>query len=232
MHSGWLADCHTHLFVRRSGTDAMKSGFYCRRASASPFSPRMEPDPAEQLDAEVELLRRVAQGDRRGFEELYDRFSGVLFSTASRVLNNQEAAEDVLQEVFVQIWEKAPLYDPARGKPLTWAITLTRNKAIDRLRATVRRNRLSEDMQRESQTQNQFDDRSSFDAASTGDTNKLVHEAMQKLSKDQREAIELAFFSSLTQPEIAERLNEPLGTVKARIRRGMMRLRDLLRPQL
>jgi RNA polymerase sigma-70 factor (ECF subfamily) len=192
----------------------------------------MEPDPAEQLDAEVELLRRVAQGDRRGFEELYDRFSGVLFSTAYRVLNNQEATEDVVQDVFVQIWEKAPLYDPARGKPMTWAITLTRNKAIDRLRATVRRNRLSEDMQRESQTQNQFDDRSSFDAASTGDTNKLVREAMQKLSKDQREAIELAFFSSLTQPEIAERLNEPLGTVKARIRRGMMRLRDLLRPQL
>jgi RNA polymerase sigma-70 factor (ECF subfamily) len=192
----------------------------------------MEPDPAEQLDAEVELLRRVAQGDRRGFEELYDRFSGVLFSTAYRVLNNQEATEDVVQDVFVQIWEKAPLYDPARGKPMTWAITLTRNKAIDRLRATVRRNRLSEDMQRESQTQNQFDDRSSFDAASTGDTNKLVREAMQKLSKDQREAIELAFFSSLTQPETAERLNEPLGTVKARIRRGMMRLRDLLRPQL
>ena len=192
----------------------------------------MESDTAEQLDAEIELLRRVAQGDRRGFEELYDRFSGVLFSTAYRVLNNQEATEDVVQDVFVQIWEKAPLYDPARGKPMTWAITLTRNKAIDRLRATVRRNRLSEDMQRESQTQNQFDDRSSFDAASTGDTNKLVHEAMQKLSKDQREAIELAFFSSLTQPEIAERLNEPLGTVKARIRRGMMRLRDLLRPQL
>jgi len=192
----------------------------------------MESDTAEQLDAEVELLRRVAQGDRRGFEELYDRFSVVLFSTAYRVLNNQEATEDVVQDVFVQIWEKAPLYDPARGKPMTWAITLTRNKAIDRLRATVRRNRLSEDMQRESQTQNQFDDRSSFDAASTGDTNKLVREAMQKLSKDQREAIELAFFSSLTQPEIAERLNEPLGTVKARIRRGMMRLRDLLRPQL
>ena len=192
----------------------------------------MEPDTAQQLDAEIELLRRVAQGDRRGFDELYDRFSGVLFSTAYRVLNSQEAAEDVLQDVFVQIWEMAPLYDPARGKPLTWAITLTRNKAIDRLRATVRRNRLSEDMQRESQTQNQFDDRSSFDAASTGDTNKLVREAMQKLSKDQREAIELAFFSSLTQPEIAERLNEPLGTVKARIRRGMMRLRDLLRPQL
>ena len=192
----------------------------------------MEPDPAQQLEAEIALLRRVAQGDRRGFEELYDRFSGVLFSTAYRVLNNQEAAEDVLQDVFIQIWEKAPLYDPTRGKPMTWAVTLTRNKAIDRLRSTVRRNRLQDDVQRESETFEQFDDRSSFDAVASGETGKLVREAIQKLSKDQREAIELAFFSSLTQAEIAERLQEPLGTVKARIRRGMMRLRDLLGSQL
>ena len=192
----------------------------------------MEPDTAQQIDAEIELLRRVAQGDRRGFDELYDRFSGVLFSTAYRVLNNQEAAEDVLQDVFVQIWEKAPLYDPTRGKPMTWAITLTRNKAIDRLRSAQRRSRLQDELLQESQTAEQFDDRSSFDAASTGDTNKLVHGAIQKLSKDQREAIELAFFSSLTQLEIAERLKLPLGTIKARIRRGMMRLRDLLGSQL
>ena len=192
----------------------------------------MEPDPNQHLDAEIELLRRVAQGDRRSFEELYDRFSGVLFSTAYRVLNNQEAAEDVLQDVFVQIWEKAPLYDPARGKPMTWAVTLTRNKSIDRLRSTQRRNRLQDDVQREAETFEQFDDRSSFDAAASGETSKLVRDAIQKLSKDQREAIELAFFSSLTQTEIAERLNEPLGTVKARIRRGMMRLKDLLGPQL
>ena len=192
----------------------------------------MEPDTAQQLDAEIELLRRVAQGDRRGVEELYDRFSGVLFSTAYRVLNSQEAAEDVLQDVFVQIWEKAPLYDPTRGKPMTWAITLTRNKAIDRLRSAQRRSRLQDELLQESQTAEQFDDRSSFDAASTSDTNKLVHGAIQKLSKDQREAIELAFFSSLTQLEIAERLKLPLGTIKARIRRGMMRLRDLLGPQL
>ena len=192
----------------------------------------MEPDTAQQLDGEIELLRRVAQGDRRGFEELYDRFSGVLFSTAYRVLNSQEAAEDVLQDVFVQIWEKAPLYDPTRGKPMTWAITLTRNKAIDRLRSAQRRSRLQDELLQESQTAEQFDDRSSFDAASTSDTNKLVHGAIQKLSKDQREAIELAFFSSLTQLEIAERLKLPLGTIKARIRRGMMRLRDLLGPQL
>ena len=210
----------------------MGFGFCCLRATAPSCFARMNAEPEKGLDAEIALLRHVAQGDRRSFEELYDRFSGVLFSTAYRVLNNQEAAEDVLQDVFIQIWEKAPLYDPSRGKPMTWAITLTRNKAIDRLRSTQRRTRLQDAMQRESETAEQFDDRSSFDSASTGDTNKLVREAIQTLSKEQREAIELAFFSSLTQMEIAERLNEPLGTVKARIRRGMMRLRDLLGPRL
>lgn len=192
----------------------------------------MESDPAQQLEAEIALLRRVAQSDRGGFEELYDRFSGVLFSTAYRVLNNQEAAEDVLQDVFIQIWEKAPLYDPTRGKPMTWAVTLTRNKAIDRLRSTQRRSRLQDDVQRESETFEQFDDRSSFDVVASGETSKLVREAIQKLSKDQREAIELAFFSSLTQTEIAERLGEPLGTIKARIRRGMLKLKDVISPEL
>ena len=195
-------------------------------------TPPLTLEPAADARAEIELLQRVAQGDRPSFETLYDRFSGVLFSVANRVLNNQEAAEDVLQDVFVQIWEKAPLYDPARGKPMTWAVTLTRNKAIDRLRSTVRRNRLQDDVQRESETFAQFDDRSSFDALASGETKQLVRAAMQKLSPDQREAIELAFFSSLTQTEIAERLNEPLGTVKARIRRGMTKLRDVLSPQL
>jgi RNA polymerase sigma-70 factor (ECF subfamily) len=186
----------------------------------------------KELEAEIALLKQIGQGDRRSFETLYDRFSRVLFSTAYRVLNNQEAAEDVLQDVFIQIWEKAPLYDPSRGKPMTWAITLTRNKAIDRLRSTQRRGRLQDELMQASQSAEQFDDRNSFDAASTGDTNKLVHEAIHKLSKDQREAIELAFFSSLTQTEISERLKLPLGTVKARIRRGMMRLKELLSPRL
>ena len=176
-------------------------------------------------------MRRIGQGDRRSFEEFYDRLAGVLFSTAFRVLNNREAAEDVLQDVFIQIWEKAPLYDPARGKPVTWAVTLTRNKSIDRLRSAQRRNRLQDDIERESQSFEQFDDRSSFEAVASGETGALVRAAIQKLSKDQREAIELAFFSSMTQTEIAGRLGVPLGTVKARIRRGMMRLRDVLSPE-
>ena len=198
----------------------------------TPGKLRVKPNPANELEAEIEMLKRIGQGDRRSFEELYDRFSGVLFSTAYRMLKNQEAAEDVLQDVFIQIWKKAPLYNPTRGRPMTWAITLTRNKAIDLLRSTQRRGNLQDNVQHELATFEQFDDRSSFDAVASVETNKLVRDAIKKLSKDQREAIELAFFSSLTQTEIAERLNAPLGTIKARIRRGMMALRDMIGPQL
>jgi RNA polymerase sigma-70 factor (ECF subfamily) len=191
-----------------------------------------EPDPTSELNYEIELLRRTGEGDRRSFEQLYERFSGVLFSTAYRVLNNQQAAEDVLQDVFIQIWEKAPLYDSNRGKPLTWAVTLTRNKAIDRLRSVQRRSRLQDDVEKESAIGEQFDGRSSLDAVEGIEQAQLIRDALTKLSKDQREAIELAFFSGLTQTEIAEKLGEPLGTIKARIRRGMMKLRELVEPWL
>lgn len=190
----------------------------------------MESDPAKELESEIELLRRVGQGDRGSFEQLYDRFSGVLFSIAYRMLKNQEAAEDVLQDVFIQIWKKAPLFDPTRGKPMTWAVTLTRNRAIDLMRSSQRRSNLQESMQQE--LEEHFDDRSSFDAVASDEMNKQVRDAIQKLSEDQRTAIELAFFSSMTQAEIAEHLNEPLGTIKARIRRGMIALRNLIDPQL
>ena len=209
-----------------------RNRFASRTCRDYSFEHSMEPDHAKEREAEIELLKRIGQGDRGSFEELYDRFSGVLFSTAYRVLNNQVAAEDVLQDVFIQIWEKAPLYNPALGKPLTWAVTLTRNKAIDRLRSTQRRNRLQDDVQRESEIFEQFDGQSSFDAVASVETSKLVREAIEELSKDQRQVIELAFFSSMTQAEIAERLNEPLGTIKARIRRAMMKLRDVISPQL
>jgi RNA polymerase sigma-70 factor (ECF subfamily) len=192
----------------------------------------MDPASPADLEVEVDLLQRTGKGDRQSFEQLYERFSGVLFSTAYRVLNSPEAAEDVLQDVFLQIWEKAPLYDPQRGKPLTWAVTLTRNKAIDRLRSVQRRSRLQDDVEREAQTLSSSTGAARSMLSSRWRKGKLVREAIQKLSKDQREAIELAFFSGLTQTEIAEKLQEPLGTVKARIRRGMMKLRDVLAPQL
>ncbi|MBA3651896.1 MAG: sigma-70 family RNA polymerase sigma factor [Chthoniobacterales bacterium] len=181
---------------------------------------------------EIELLRRIGQGDRASFEQFYDRFSRVLFSIAYRLLRNEQAAEDVLQEVFVQIWKKAPLYDPTRGKPMTWAVTLTRHRAIDIIRSTQRRGQLHEEVKLETEVREKFDDHDSFAAATSGERHSFVREAMQKLSGEQREALELAFFGSLTQAEIAERLDLPLGTVKARIRRGMMKLRGLIGPRL
>ena len=189
---------------------------------------RMEPDPEQEFKAEIALMLRIAQGDQRSFETLYDRFSGILFATAYRVLNNQAAAEDVVQDTFIQIWQKAPQYDPAKGKPLTWAVTLTRNRSIDRLRSTQRRSRMQDDLQAESETFEQFDGRSSLDAISSAETSQRVRDAVNKLPADMREAIELAFFGSLKQSEIAERLNAPLGTIKARIRRGMTKLQNML----
>ena len=192
----------------------------------------METDHTKEFEAEIELLKRIGQGDQHEFEQLYDRLSGPLFSTAYRVLNNQVAAEDALQEVFIQIWEKAPLYNPALGKPLTWAVTLTRIKPLI---GSVRPSagvRLQENVQHESEIFEQFDDRSSFDAVASAETSKLIRQAVEKLSEDQRQVIELAFFSSMTQAEIADHLGQPLGTIKARIRRGIIKLRDVIGPEL
>ena len=189
-------------------------------------------DSSTDQRAEIKLLQRIGQGNRQSFEQFYDRFSRVLFMVAYRLLGNREAAEDVLQEVFVQIWQKAPLYDPRRGKPLTWAVTFTRYRAIDLLRSKQRRGRLYEDAKQETQATEKFDDCDSFLAVAADERLDLVREAIAKLSADQREAIELAFFGSLTQAEIAERLNQPLGTVKARIRRGLIKLRRLIEPSL
>jgi RNA polymerase sigma-70 factor (ECF subfamily) len=183
-------------------------------------------------DREIELLQRIGAGDPDSFEDLYDRFSGVLFSAAVQILNDQREAEDVLQDVFVQIWDKAKLYQPSRGKPLTWAMTLTRNKAIDRLRSFQRRFRLQDQVERESKAISPPVSRDSVDEVDALEKSRIIRSAVLKLSNEQRQAIELAFFSGLTQNEIAEELNQPLGTVKARIRRGMLKLKDLIATRL
>ena len=184
------------------------------------------------VEQDSELLRRTARGDDRSLQELHIRYSGALLATAFRVLNNVKDAEEVVQEAFVQIWEKAASYDERRGKPLTWAMTLTRNKAIDRLRRVQRRNRLHDEVEQEAQIWDRVLDRDSSDEAAAHETQAIVRSAVIQLSDDQRRAIELAFFSGLTQHEIAKRLDEPLGTVKARIRRGMMKLRHIIAPKL
>jgi RNA polymerase sigma-70 factor, ECF subfamily len=187
----------------------------------------MESDEATLDD--VELITRIAKGDREAFSIFHSRHISLLFSTAYRVLNNQNDAEDVAQDVLFMIWEKSPMYDKARGKPCTWAVTMTRNKAIDRLRSIQRRSKLSNSLEIESRIHDQTaetfdpgDDLESFEK------NALVRSAVLKLNKEQREVIELTYFAGLSQQEISERINKPIGTIKARIRRGMIRLRKLV----
>ena len=187
---------------------------------------------------EIELLEATGRGDRDSFRQLHERYSGVLFSAAYQVLNDPVEAEDVLQDVFVQIWDKARLYDRGRGKPLTWALTLTRNKSIDRLRSAQRRHRLKDEVEKETAVVEQNGPSGaqagvgSVDRVYERETNQIVRNAVLQLSSEQRQAIEMAFFGGLTQNEIAQRLDEPLGTVKARIRRGMIKLKDLIEPRL
>jgi RNA polymerase sigma-70 factor (ECF subfamily) len=181
----------------------------------------------ETRDRDIALLRRIGAKDRDAFAEFYDKYSTLLFSIASKILKDAAEAEDVLQETFMQIWEKAGNYDPNLGQPLGWAVTLARNRAIDRIRASQRRNLLTQEAGVEFAIAGKSSETAN-DTVSGHEKAKLIHSAMIDLPAEQRRAIEMAFFSGLTQNEISEKLQEPLGTVKARIRRGLLRLRDQL----
>lgn len=175
------------------------------------------------------LLQQMAVGNRAACGLLYDRFCRPLYSVALRILSDQGEAEDVVQDVFVALWEKADKFDSTRGTAFGWAVTLTRNRAIDRVRSRRRRH--------DALAQSASEDLPTGASAATPDsadelTNKenagAVRDALSTLPLEQLRAVELAFFSGLTQQEIATRLSEPLGTVKARIRRGLLKLRDTL----
>ena len=181
----------------------------------------------QNKERDIELLRRIAAGDRAAFGEFYDRHSTLMFSVASKILNGAGEAEDVLQETFVQIWEKAKSFDPELGKASSWVCILVRNKAIDRIRASQRRSRLAEEAGAEFSIVAEVGD-SANDAVHGRENAKLIQSAIVGLPAEQRHAIELAYFSGLTQDEISKKLNEPLGTIKARIRRGLLKLREQL----
>lgn len=185
-------------------------------------------EPYDDLAEIEELVRRIGTGDRDSFEEFYTRFSGLIYATAFRVINNESEAQDCAQEALFMIWEKAPMYDPAKGKPLTWAITLTRNKAIDRVRSLQRRGRLRDEVESLQRPEDFITHREPLEDLEQAERGDILREAVLKLGEDQRTAIEMVYFKGLTQQEIALQLNEPLGTVKARIRRGLLRLRQIL----
>jgi RNA polymerase sigma-70 factor, ECF subfamily len=179
------------------------------------------------------LLCRMAGGDRDALAELYDRLSGPLYATARHILNDAAEAQDVVHDVFLALWENAASFDSGRGAAFSWAVTLTRNRAIDRLRTRANRARLLGSSVPDDLGYGSGSDLLAGDSrAELGERAVAVRSAMAGLPQEQQRALEMAFFSGLTQKEIAERLREPIGTVKARIRRGLIRLRDVLAGRL
>jgi RNA polymerase sigma-70 factor, ECF subfamily len=183
-------------------------------------------------DDDSELIERIRKGERAAFMQFYDRFSPLLFSVAARVLSDRKEAEDVLQEVMLAIWNKSGDYDPALGRLSSWAVVLTRNRALDRLRARTRRLRLIEEVALMTDAPDDGAGASAGDVIHGRERAEKLRSALTELPPDQRTAIELAFFAGLSQSDIATRLTLPLGTVKARIRRGMLRLRERLGAEL
>ena len=174
-------------------------------------------------------MRRLQAGDEEAFASFYRRFSPGLFSIIYQILQDQKESEDILQEAFVQMWKKASTYDPARSGLFTWAVMISRNKAIDRLRSRQRRFRTVEAAAAEFEVVPPIAREESADELlGHGEERARVRAALTQLPDAQRDAIDLAFFSGLTQVEISDKLGTPLGTVKARIRRGLLALRATL----
>ncbi len=166
-------------------------------------------------ESSIPLLRKIARRDAAAFKEFYRQFAGFVFSIALRILQVRSEAEDLLQEIFFHVWEKADSYDPSRGTPEAWLSTLTRSRAIDKLRRLRRREGRDVSEQEEPAVQPAFQDA------------VAAREALKEVTPLQREVLELAYFEGHTQEEIAQKLKVPLGTIKTRIRDGLMKLREL-----
>jgi RNA polymerase sigma-70 factor (ECF subfamily) len=182
----------------------------------------LHPEQAQNVD--LPLLRAVAGGDEDALAALYDRYRLILYGFILRILHSRAEAEDVLQDVFIQVWRRAGDFDESRGRPFTWLVTLARSRAIDRLRSLSSRERTATEAARE--VPDSISD--AEDDAARSEQSRMVRRALAELNEEQRRALVLAYFEGLTQSEIAERLGAPLGTVKTRMRSGMIRLRELL----
>jgi len=170
------------------------------------------------------LLQRIAGRDAQALADLYDRFAPVALALASRILGDRSEAEDVLQVVFTRVWQEAGRYDPAKGSAASWLLAWVRNGAIDRLRRREALRRAALHTADQAPAGHE-DDTSHLDASAE---RERVARAVAGLPPDQRQVIELAYFEGMSQTQIAQRLGEPLGTVKTRIRLGMNKLRQAL----
>ena len=182
----------------------------------------MQPEPGQI--SEVSILQAIARRDETALAQLYDRYRVILFGLLLRILHNREEAEDVLQEVFLQVWRRAADFDENRGRPFTWLVTLARSRAIDRLRSLAARDRVALAGARE--PSEEVSD--AVDDALKSEQKSVVTTALAQLPEEQQQPLLLAYYDGLTQSEIAKKLNAPLGTVKTRMRAGLKKLREQL----
>jgi RNA polymerase sigma-70 factor (ECF subfamily) len=176
--------------------------------------------------ADRQAVDRVSRGDHDALAELYDRHGRLVFSLALRIVRDQGEAEDLVQEVFSQVWQQASRYSESRGNVIAWMLTLTRSRAIDRLRRRAARPHDAGEaagLDEIADTTLPVDEQLAWAGRAV-----QIRRALEELPLLQRMAIELAFYEGLTHAEVAERLEVPLGTIKTRIRQGLLKLRDRL----
>lgn len=186
----------------------------------------MQAEPSKIPDDD--LLHAIARNDEGALAAIYDRYRLILFGLILRILHDREEAEDCLQEVFLQVWRRARDFDESRGRAFTWLVTIARSRALDRLRASGSRLKLATEAAQV--TPDKVGD--AAEEAVQSEQGALVRAALAELPEEQRRALLLAYFEGLTQTEIAARLGDPLGTVKTRMRSGMIKLRELLHGKL
>jgi RNA polymerase sigma-70 factor (ECF subfamily) len=187
----------------------------------------LQPRPAN--DTWVHWVSQIVQEDESALAHLYDASSPLVYGLALRILGDAGAAEEVTLDVYLQVWKQANRFNPLRGRVSTWLMTMARSGAIDKLRGRAQERSQADTLEAVPETQSESLDPEQ--SAAVAQQQAQVRKALSALSEDQRRAIELAFFNGLSQNEIALRLKEPLGTIKTRIRNGMLRLRDLLQPR-
>jgi RNA polymerase sigma-70 factor, ECF subfamily len=173
----------------------------------------------------VELVQSIARGDQLALRTLYDETHRLVFTLIMRIVSNRETTEELTLDVFHDVWRRASTYDPANGSVVGWIMNQARSRAIDRLRFEQRKKRVNDPADTPSTVAAADGPQETFDVSEQG---RLLRHALQVLTPEERSAIETAFFSELTYSEAATRLNQPLGTVKTRIRSGLGKLRQAL----
>lgn len=203
-------------------------------SASTPYtSPKSIASPAGTASdetADVELLRRMASGDERALGTLYDRWHALVHGAIVRILSQPDDVDDVVEEVFWQAWRQAGRYEASRGAVQTWLSTIARSRALDRVRVVTRRREEPLDDAPAGDVELRTAQGDPAAEAEASDRRAIVLAALAALPPEQREAIELGYFEGLSQTEIAERTDQPLGTVKTRTRLAMQKLRERLRP--